>query len=155
MPAGQGGETGARTGAGMFFWLSGRGQRRPSWRVGSGVAVLACVVLGGLAAPAGAGAVAKVEIGNGEQNKEGTYLNAQTIANTLAITAVNLSAIESISIVEPIDLTKSKSGEPHFNLSLTTPECNIFHEIKMAAVGGLRLICNTANFWAESLREER
>ena len=86
-----------------------------------------------------------VSIGNGTQLPDGSYLNAQNIANTLALTSVHIQGTSSITIVDPIDLSTSTSGTPHFNLFLNSPTCNIDNSVNLAAGGGLFLTCGTLN----------
>src|ERR1700677_4052904 len=97
---------------------------RPGRRRGASARLVpvcaALALLGVLVAPAPAGAVANVSIGNGAQQLNGTYLNAQKIANNLVFTSVAFQAQNEITIVEPTDLSKSPEGTPQFNLSLIT-----------------------------------
>src|SRR5207244_5533024 len=86
-----------------------------------------------------------VSIGNGVQQINGAYLNAQRIADNLAATSITIRATGSITIVDPSDLSTSLSGAPRFNLTLVSPTCNIDNNLNFAASGNLYLACNTLN----------
>src|SRR5687768_10334342 len=79
-------------------------------------------------------AVATISIGNGPAAPDGSYLNAENIANTLAFTNVNVSATSSISVVDNIDLSFSPAfGPTFFNVSLSAPTVNIDSNMNMGA----------------------
>jgi hypothetical protein len=86
-----------------------------------------------------------VSIGNGFQQSNGTYLNAQKIAGNLAITSITIQASGQITIVTPSDLSTSSSGTPHFDLWLVTPTLNVDYNLNMAATGTLYLTTSTIN----------
>jgi hypothetical protein len=136
-----------RRGGGMLRGLktrwAGRSHGSARARALGFASVLAtlCVLL----VPALASAVANVSIGNGAQQMNGTFLNAQNMANNLVFTSIAFQASQSISIVEPIDLSKSPDGTPQFNLSLIAPTLNINGDVNLAAAGNLILSCNTLN----------
>jgi hypothetical protein len=90
-------------------------------------------------------AVATVSIGNGPQQVNGSYINAQNLANNLVVTSITIQASTSLTIVDPIDLSSSSLGTPKFNLSLVSPVCNISNSVIMAAQGNLFLTCNVIN----------
>ena len=90
-----------------------------------------------------------VSIGNGTQLGNGTYLNAQKIANNLVTTSITVLAAGGISIVDPSDLSTSPSGTPHFNLSLVTSTVNVNSNLNMAAAGNLYLTASTINLNAQ------
>jgi hypothetical protein len=86
-----------------------------------------------------------VSIGNGVQESNGTYLNAQKIANNLVVTSISVQATGEITIVDPSDLSTSPSGTPQYNLSLVTPTLNVDSNLNMAAAGNLLLTVSTIN----------
>ncbi len=92
---------------------------------------------------------ANVTIGNGAQQPNGTYLNAQQIANNLVFTSITVQATGSVSIVEPSDLSESSFGTPQYNLSLVTPTLNVDASLNLAAAGYLYITCNTLNLNAQ------
>ena len=128
---------------------AGRSARRASRSTASRLgrsAVGASVLALGLtiaAAPAYANAVS---IGNGVQLPDGSYRNAQTMANNLTLTSITVVG-QPITIVDPIDLSTSTNGNgtPLYNVTLVSPICNIDHSINMAPVGNLYLQCATLN----------
>ena len=87
--------------------------------------------------------------GNAAQQANDSYVNAQKLADTLVSTSVDVNAADGISIVDPIDLSTSSLGTPHFNLTLVSPVCNIDRNINLAAVGDLVLDCGTLNLNAQ------
>ena len=84
-----------------------------------------------------------VTIGNGTQKIDGTYLNAQNMANNLVFTSIGVQATSAITIADPIDLSTSPEGTPQYNLNLISPTCNIDNNVNLAALGNLFLTCNT------------
>jgi hypothetical protein len=94
-------------------------------------------------------APSNVSIGNGIQQSNGTYLNAQKIANNLAITSITVQAQGEITIVNPSDLSTSTSGTPKYNLSLVTPTLSVDYNLNMAAESNLLLTVSTINLNAE------
>ena len=86
-----------------------------------------------------------VTIGNGIQQNNGTYLNAQQIANNLVFTSITVPATGSVTVVDPIDLSTSSFGTPQYNLSIVSPTCNIDYNVNLAALGNLVMTCNTLN----------
>jgi hypothetical protein len=86
-----------------------------------------------------------VVIGNSPSQPNGTYLNAQDIADNLVFTSIFVQATTSLTIGDPIDLSTSTFGTPHFNLTLFAPVCNIDHNINWGAQGHLNLSCGTLN----------
>jgi len=86
-----------------------------------------------------------VSIGNGTQLGNGTYLNAQKIANNLVSVSITVQATGQISIVDPSDLSTSPSGTPHFDFTLFTPTLNFNNNLNIAAAGNLYLTTSTLN----------
>ncbi len=86
-----------------------------------------------------------VSIGNGTQLPNGTYLNAQKLADNLVFTSITVFAGSNIDIVEPVDVSSSSFGTPHFNLALSAPTINIDYGVKLAAAGNLNLTTNILN----------
>jgi Bacterial Ig-like domain (group 2) len=126
---------------------AGRSSGFPPRQASSFVAALTMLAV--LAFPAIASAVATVSIGNSALQMNGTYLNAQNMANNLVFTSIAFQASKSITIVEPIDLSKSPDGTPRYDLTLISPECNIDNGVNLAAEGGLYLTCGTLNLNAQ------
>ena len=115
---------------------------------------VAIAILGALipAAPAGAKPIivsAAVSIGNGPQQSNGTYLNAQKIASRLVSASVTVAATGHITIADPSDLSASPLGTPHFSLTLSAPVCDIDNNVDLGASGNLILDCGTLNFNAQ------
>src|ERR1035437_10212680 len=98
-------------------------------------------------APAGADIIipASVSIGNGPAQVNGSYVNAQNIADELVGTNITIQATSQINIVDPSDLATSLTGTPQFNLTLIAPNCNVREDLNLAAVGNRILDCNTLN----------
>ncbi len=105
------------------------------------VLAILCVLF----APATASAVANVTIGNGPQKTNGSYVNAQQIANDLVFTSFTVQASGEITIAEQSDLSTSPNGTPQFNLALVTPTLNVDGSLNLAAAGDLIVTCNTLN----------
>ncbi len=103
----------------------------------------ALTLLAVLVAPATAGAVGSVSIGNGPASS--TYVNAQNLANNLTVTDITINAGSNIDIVEPIDLSTSSLGTPHFNLTLKAPGINLINGVNLAAAGSLLLTTSFLN----------
>jgi hypothetical protein len=92
---------------------------------------------------------ANVTIGNGPQQTNGTYLNAEKIANNLVFTSITVQASGEITIAEPSDLSKSLDGTPQFNIALVTNTLNINAGLNLAAAGYLVITANTLNINAQ------
>lgn len=71
-----------------------------------------------LVMPATAMAVSTVDIGNGLSQPGGVYVNAQELTDTLVYTSVTVQATDSISIVDPVDMSSSSYGSPYYALIL-------------------------------------
>lgn len=89
---------------------------------------------------------ALVSIGNGPTASDGTYFNAQELADNLVFTNLVVQASARITVVDPVDLGTSSFGTPFFNLTLTAPVCNISNHFNFAQFGRLFLTCGTLNF---------
>src|SRR5262245_12045707 len=105
-------------------------------------AAVLCVL--GLLPATGSAAVKRIEaatiqIGNGTQTMDGSYLNAQLLANDLAFTNISVQAVSSIEIVDDIDLSTASFGTPNHTLTLTAPTITIGHGVTMSAFGQLHL----------------
>lgn len=104
------------------------------------VALICCTV----AAPAFA--VEILSIGNGLQTVPvGSYLEAQNIADTLVFTSIDLQATNSISFINPVDLSTSSYGTPVYPLTLFAPTLNINYNLVMGPSSHLELHTNTIN----------
>src|ERR1700747_273912 len=64
-----------------------------------------------------------------------TNLNAQSIADNLVFTSIQVQAANSITISDTVDLSSSSFGIPHFNLSLIAPVCNINNNMNLSTQG--------------------
>ena len=127
-------------------------RRSRSVRVGLLIAILASPGALITAAPARADIIydpTSVSIGNGIQLVNGTYLNAQKIADKLVNTSIEIQATASITIVDPSDISTSPLGAPRFDLTLSAPVCNVDNNINLAASGNLILTCGTLNLNAQ------
>jgi len=98
-----------------------------------------------LSAVSPAFAVTTLSIGNGTSLLDGSYLNAQDIADNLVFTSILVQSTTSITIVDQIDMSSSTFGTPVFTLTLTSPVCNISNDLTIAALGHLNLNCGTLN----------
>ena len=107
------------------------------------IAILA--PLGAVLVATPAGAPSFIYIGNEQQTLQGTYLNAQKIADTLVSSNVIAQSSNEVAVVDPVDLSMSTLGTPHFSLSLIAGVCNIDDNMNLAAVGNLTLVCGTIN----------
>lgn len=89
---------------------------------------------------------AAVSIGNGPSTPDGTYMNAQNLADTIFNTNVTIAATSHLDVVDSIDLSVS----PTFNagtlgsLTLTAPTLNISGNVAMGS-GNVALDCNVLN----------
>jgi hypothetical protein len=72
-----------------------------------------------------------VTIGNGPDAVDGTYINAGSIANTMASTSVTVSADRSITVADPIDLSTNVFGPTLFALFLQAPTVTIDGTVTM------------------------
>src|SRR5437867_5217388 len=90
-------------------------------------------------------AVSVVSIGNGPELMDGSYRNAQNIADQLTLTSIVILAANSINIVDDIDLSTSIFGVPAFDFSLIAPTINLNHNMNMSSFGNLFLSVNTMN----------
>ena len=106
---------------------------------------LVLTAVAALSLPAGASAANTVIIGNGSELADGSYLNAQNIANNLVFTSVAIQANTSISINEDISLSTSIYGIPAFDLSLIAPTININADIDLSQYGNVFITANTVN----------
>lgn len=91
-----------------------------------------------------AGAPASIIIGNGPAQGD-YYINAQNIANNLAITSVAISATSSITIEDNVNLASSPYGTPRYALSLIAPTINLNKNMNMSVLGILYLTATTLN----------
>lgn len=83
--------------------------------------------------PVAAQAVPLVAIGNGPDMNDGTYINAGSLANTMAFTSVAILADQTVAIVEPIDLSTSLFGPTLFDLFMQAPTVNVDGDVNMGA----------------------
>jgi hypothetical protein len=100
------------------------------------LALLLAAPLTALTALSGtASAVSFVDIGNGPNAVDGSYINAQDIAILLVLTELIAIADNSISIVDPVDLSTSILGPSVFGLKLqsATGVINVNHSVMMGA----------------------
>lgn len=81
-----------------------------------------------------------VSIGNGVSQGDGTYLNATQIANALKTTSIVVQADDTISILDPADLSVSR-----FTLSLVSDKLNVNANLTMGLTNHLNLTNNTLN----------
>ena len=119
---------------------SGKGRSLRFRSVVLRVAVIVGIVgVSSVALETAAWAVTDVSIGNGPAMQDGSYINAGNLSLNLRLNAVVVTASDSITIVDPVDLSTSILGPPANNLSLVAPTINIDHNLKMAANGHLYL----------------
>ena len=76
-----------------------------------------------------------VTIGNGPTLPDGTYYNAQELADNLVFTSLVVEATNSVTVVDPSDLSTSSFGTPRFNLSLVAPTVTLNKSLNLAAEG--------------------
>lgn len=101
-----------------------------------------------LAAAAAPAAVLDVTIGNGPDAVDGTYINAGSLANTMAFTSVSIQADNGVTVADPVDLSTSLFGPTWFDLFLQAPTVTIDGTVKMGA-GSLWMNAATVNLNAE------
>jgi len=109
-------------------------------------AVGALAVSGLVVAASAASAAATVTIGNGPRTLDGTYLNAQQIADNLTFTSVNLLATSEINIGDatgPVDMSTSTYGTPQYALNLNAPTLSINQPLILAVSGNVFFTANT------------
>jgi hypothetical protein len=123
--------------------MSVLGRVRRRWPLG--VVVAAFVMVATVALPVGAGSVSTTVIGYGPELVDGSYLNAQNVANNLVFTSVTIQADSSITVGDDIDLSSTIYGVPAFDLVLIAPTINIDHNLNLSLFGNLQLIANTLN----------
>ncbi|MEZ0261919.1 MAG: filamentous hemagglutinin N-terminal domain-containing protein [Alphaproteobacteria bacterium] len=82
---------------------------------------------------------ATVTIGNAASSPDGSYLNAQAIADTLSLTHVNVLADNDIIVDEDINLSSGVFGPTAFNLTLTSQLIDIIGNI---VLGNGRMFLN-------------
>ncbi len=98
-----------------------------------------------LLSPGVAPAPTFVTIGNGADQPDGTYLNAQNIADNLVFTSITVQVDNNINIEDNIDLSTSIYGTPAYDLSLVAPILNMSHNMNLSVFGNLVLTVNTLN----------
>jgi hypothetical protein len=76
-----------------------------------------------------------VTIGNGPTSVDGTYWNAQNIADNLVFTSILVQAVSAINVDDDVDFSTSTFGTPNFNLNLSAPTINLNHNLSMAPQG--------------------
>ena len=86
-----------------------------------------------------------VSIGYGPTTPDGSYLNAEDVANTLVFTTVQIQADSNIDFVDDMDLAQSTYGTPVFFLFLTAPTVNFSHNINFSQYTNLFLTVDTIN----------
>ncbi len=75
-----------------------------------------------------------VLIGYGPNTPNGSYLNAQSIADTQVFTTVRVQADSSIEIVDDLDLAQSIYGMPQYDLTLLAPVVRFRHHVHLSAI---------------------
>lgn len=93
-------------------------------------------------APQSALAALVVNIGNGPDLVDGTYLNAQNIADNLVFTSISVQADNEIKYLETVDLGTSSYGIPGFNLANTAPKISILADVTFSNFQSLGLSAN-------------
>ncbi len=84
-------------------------------------------------------ALTDVQIGNGPASPDGSYLNAQNIAATLAFTNVSVVATNSIAVVDPVDLSTGTFGPAFGSLGLQAPTVDINNSLNMSTASFIGL----------------
>ena len=110
----------------------------------SQLTVVLVLSVAALVLPASAPAATTVTIGNGPELPDGSYINAQNVANNLVFTSVAIQADTSITI-DNINLSTSIYGIPAFDLSLIAPTITIGADVNFGAYGNIFLTANTLN----------
>lgn len=88
--------------------------------------------------------VATLTIGNGLSNNEGTYINAQDLADLLAFTFADVGANSSITVAEAINLSGSIFGPTFADIALNSATVTIDGTVTMGS-GNLQLNGVTVN----------
>lgn len=99
-------------------------------------------LLAGLLGLTAAHAVPTYTIGNGPDSA--TYINAGSIANTMAFTSVTISADNAVTVADPVDLSTGLFGPTLFDLFLQAPTVSIDGKLTMGA-GNVYLTGQTVN----------
>jgi hypothetical protein len=86
-----------------------------------------------------------VTVGNGPSTVDGTYVNAQDIADNLVFTSITLQASDSITVADNVDLSQSAYGIPAFHLSLDAPTLNLDNNMVFNTFASLTLNADTMN----------
>ena len=86
-----------------------------------------------------------VTIGNGGDLINGSYLNAQNIADNLVFTSIEVQADTRIVIEDDVDLSTSVYGLPLYGLFLTAPTLDFDKSMKRSASSNLYLTTDTLN----------
>ena len=94
-------------------------------------------------------AVNSVSIGNAAEAPDGSYRNAQNIADYLTFTNVTVSATSNIDIVDAIDLGTSIFGTPNNTLYLQGSTLNLNHNVDMGLNNLLSVGAGTVNLAAK------
>ena len=85
-----------------------------------------------------------VQIGNGASLPDGSYLNAGSLADTMAFTSIIVMADNNIDIVDAINLSSGSFGTTYGDFILLTNTINLAHDIMMGN-GGVSLQAATLN----------
>lgn len=99
-------------------------------------------LLAGLLGFTAAHAVPTYTIGNGPDSS--SYINAVSLANTMAFTSVTISADSAVTVADPVDLSTSLFGPTLFDLFLQAPTVSIDGKLTMGA-GNVYLNAQTVN----------
>lgn len=92
--------------------------------------------------------VALVAIGNGIASPDGSYLNAQSLANSLSLTFVSVQADSAINVAESVDFTHGMFGVPNGNMTWAAPVIGLDHAVTMGN-GVFSARASTLNLSAE------
>lgn len=79
-----------------------------------------------------------VQVGNGPDVNDGTYINAGSIATTLGLTSVTIAADNLVQVNEAINMSTGLFGPTLFDLFLQAPQVTILGDVTMGA-GNLNL----------------
>lgn len=89
-------------------------------------------------------AVPLVAIGNGPDAVDGSYVNAGSLANTMAFTSVTILADSTVEVADDIDLANSLFGPTVFDVFMQAPTVTIDGKVTMGA-GNVHLNGQTVN----------
>lgn len=88
--------------------------------------------------------VAIVNIGNGASLPDGSYVNAQSLANTMSFSVATVQASSDINVLDDVNFSLGFLGTTSGNMFWLAPTINASHNVTMGN-GALQLQASTVN----------